>query len=138
MSLIPDVIPTWVKVAVVALILSAAFAWTSHTSYKYGFNERDVQAKADTIKQRDADLDAQKKIMADKAALQLKYDGLSDELATTKLQLDQAKSDVKIKVVKEIQSNPVYQSCIMPPSGLQIIIDQATKLNAIRSGSTKN
>lgn len=135
MSLIPDIIPVWVKVAAVSVVLAIAIGSTARVSYKYGFNERDVQAKSDTIAQQKADLEAQRKIMADRNALQGKYNDLAQELINTKTELKEAKADVKTKVVKEIQSNTVYQSCVMPPSGVRIITDQAAKLNAIRHGT---
>jgi hypothetical protein len=138
MSLFSFVIPTWVKVVGFSLILAAIIGGSAHLGYNYGYDKRDVAAKADVIAQQQADLKAQQQLMADKKALQDKYDGLSQELLDTQQKLQQAKSDVQVKIVKEIHSNPVYQSCVVPPSGVQLLRDQAKQLNSIRAGSSQS
>jgi uncharacterized protein involved in exopolysaccharide biosynthesis len=134
MSLLGYVIPPWVKFAVAGVVLAVILGWTAHTSYTYGYNKRDVAAKAEIIAQQNADMKARDALDAQKKQLQDKYDSLAAELQTTQNQLAEEKKNVKTKIVKEIQSNPVYQSCTMPPSGVQIIRDQAQQLNSIRSG----
>jgi hypothetical protein len=135
MSLIPNIIPLWVKAGAIALVFAIAIGATARVSYKYGYNESDVLAKAAVIHQRDTDLKAQADIMAKRQELEGKYNKLAFELQDTQQQLKEAKVNVKVKVVKEIQSNPVYHTCVMPVTGVRLINDQATQLNNIRHGT---
>jgi hypothetical protein len=138
MSLLSFVIPTWVKVVGFSLVLAVVVGGSGYLGYDYGYNKADDKAKAAVVAQQQADLKAQQELQAQKDATQNKYDHLAQQLQNTQQQLQKANHNVKVQVVHEIASNPVYHSCTMPASGLQLINDQARQYNSIRSGSSQN
>jgi hypothetical protein len=138
MSIVSDLIPEWVKVAGVGIALAVVIGGSGYLGYDYGFSKADDKAQAAVVAQQQADLKAQDAIAAQRDATEKKYDDLAQQLQTTQQQLQEATKNVKVKVVKEISSNPVYHTCVMPASGVQLINDQARQYNSIRSGSSQN
>jgi hypothetical protein len=138
---ITSFIPSWnvVKYGAIALVLAGALGFTAYTSYTYGFNKSEVAAQAEKLKQAAVDQAALEAVIKQRQEIQNKYDTLAGELETTKQLLATEKGTTHVQVVKEIHSNPVYQSCTVPASGVQLISDQAKRLNAIRhTGSSQS
>jgi peptide subunit release factor RF-3 len=133
-----SIIPLWVKILGFSVVLAIAIGGSGYLGYDYGFNKADDNAKTAVVAQQQADLKAQQEIQAEKDATDKKYNALAQQLQDTQQQLQKANQNVKVKVVHEIASNPVYHSCTMPASGVQLINDQARQYNSIRSGSSTN
>ena len=130
-SILGWLIPTWVKWAALAAIVTAIFSAGSYTGYKF----RDVTAQQQINKIDAANIKAH-----DFQSLQIKnliiaQHAISQQLQDTLNKQAVIAPPIIQTVIKEV-TKPVYIQCVVPNTGVDIWNDQANKLNALR-GSQK-
>lgn len=126
---------SWIEYALVVLLAAAIFGAIFRFGDTYGYNKRDVTAKAATIT-------ALKVAAAEQAELQTQIfdrqniiSQLSGKLAVALSNTTVTTMVVHDHVLKEVKI-PVYDMCIVPKSGTQLLHDIATKYNYLIDGST--
>lgn len=107
----------WKYAVAVLLILFAAYQ---------GYNYRDGIAKADEAK---AVLAWQEVIDAERA----RRSSISADLETALSNIKKLELQANKKVKDEIKQNPVYGSCVIPGSGVQLINSTAREYNEARN-----
>lgn len=127
MSLLNDVIPSWLKWTAIAVFLVALLVAGAYGGYKY----RDTTAQqqinkidADNIKANQVYEDQIKNLIIVQHAISQQ---LQDQLAKQAVVV----APITKTVIKEV-TKPVYLQCVVPDTGVLIWNDQATKLNALR------
>lgn len=115
-----SIIPLWVKILIPLLIIGA---W-SYFCYDLGYDKKDLEHKTAILKEKDD----QKK----------REDALRKELSETSEKLQNALSNIKTETVyvdrvvtKEIEK-PVYGQCIVPDTGVELMRENADRLNNLR------
>ena len=115
-----SLIPPWVKILVVVLLIGG-FSWFW---YDKGYDARDLEVKTEQL----ASIEQLAKDKAQK----------EQELRDTSQKLQEALTDVKVKVVyvdrvtrTEVEK-PVYSQCIVPESGGVLINQNAETFNSLR------
>lgn len=116
------IIPTWAKVLIVLALIGGI--------YFAGYSE----GKSDCLSDRtESELTTLKESIAYERTLQ-------DRLRETSLDLQNALTNVRTvtewrtnTVTREVKGDPIYQSCTMPATGVEIINQNVEKLNGLRS-----
>lgn len=115
-----SLIPPWVKILAVVLLIGG-FSWFW---YDKGYDARDLEVKTEQL----ASIEQLAKDKAQK----------EQELRDTSQKLQEALTDVKVKVVyvdrvtrTEVEK-PVYSQCIVPESGGVLINQNAETFNSLR------
>lgn len=128
-----SIIPMWAKALVIVVVLALLFG----SGYKTGYDVRDYEAQKIII----ADQQVRQAAMTD---LILKNQKLETDYAVQSQKLQEALTNthtvvkyVNKAVNAEVAKNPIYHTCILPKSGVQVIIDSAQKLNDVRAGGGK-
>ncbi len=115
------IIPTWAKILLVIALMGGL--------YYLGYNEGENDCIA---KQTTSELSTLKE--------SVDYErGLMDDLRVTSIKLQDALTNVRTvtewrtrTVTNEVEK-PVYKSCIIPASGVEILNENVAKLNGLRS-----
>lgn len=115
-----QLIPIWVKLLVV-LALAGGLVFTG---YNLGYDSRDLEVKTEQL-----------------AAIEdaaVREDSLRAQLSIVSMNLQEALQQVRVEVVyvdrvtrQEIQK-PIYNQCLVPQSGTQLMVENATRLNNLR------
>ncbi len=115
-----DVIPLWVKIAVIVALLAGSWG---HGFYRGG-------------KDKQADWDAEKVDLLTKHAARVKE--LTDKNLAVSGELQDALKNVRIEyvtvrdtVTTEVEK-PVYKECKVPETGTQVLQNNARRLNDLR------
>lgn len=121
--------PWWAKLLLALLLIGSIFAAGAKTGYTF----RDDAAQKEAVS---AQQKANKQLRDVQTQLEIalgEKQKVSDELQ----QLQKTQTDIaaanKTKLKKEVASKPVYNQCVVPPTGVDQINNQAKQLNGLRS-----
>ena len=115
-----DVIPLWVKVAVLLALLAG--------SWGHGFYRGGKDKEADWNKEKLATLEAHNKAIKELTDKNMAVSGeLQDALKNVRVEYKYITDTVQVEVEK-----PIYKNCKIPATGTAVLQKNATRLNDLR------
>ena len=131
-----SIIPLWVKVAALLVIVGSIFGVGFKEGHHFGFDSRDLSCKTALVTEQSAKLIEVENLREENEAQRQKITDLSAQLQTKLSKIHIVTRYVKSKTSEEIKK-PIYDTCVVPVTGVKIITDAATQYNAILEGVSK-
>lgn len=124
-----ELVPVWVKVLVICLIFGGFYSFGVHNGKQSVENDWLNEKIELSEKHREAEEAMRIEFAAERDRLSLVSGTLQELLLKSKGHTDVITRTLEVEVEK-----PVYRDCVLPPSGVQLISNAATRYNSIRSG----